>query len=287
MTPNGTASVLAARPVLEALDERHIDPSPVLRTAGLTRQSLASVEQRLPYGSMRQLWESAAGAAHDRCFGVHVAERLAHGGNDLFDYLISAAATLGDSFSRLTHYVRIFYDESDLRLIVEPKVARLVRHVAVPATQYEQFLFTWILLSTRRTTGVTWSPERMKFQHEQEKDDGELTRIFGCPVAFGASELEMCFARSLLALPNEHPDSRLLAILMRYADTLLQALPVRGDTVAASAASEIARQLAKELPTLSSTAAVMRMPERTLQRRLTEMGSASRHSSTTYVGASR
>src|SRR5262249_50254753 len=72
-------------------------------------------------------------------------------------------------------------------------------------------------------------------------------------------------------LPHRFADSRLLAVLMRYADSLLTAMPARGDVVT-RASSSIARHMARALPTLPSTAAELRMPEGALQRALAKGG---------------
>jgi AraC-like DNA-binding protein len=270
---NGTVSVLAARPAVDALDKRGIDVEPALRAAQLSREALASNENRLPHQSVQRLWEAAAEAAHDRFFGVHVAEALPTGAYDLIDYLLSTAATVGEGLARLTHYVRLIYDHSDWKLVIEPRHVRLIRRVAAPAPQYDEFSLTLLLVRSRQSSGTHWTPERMIFQHERAGDDGELARVFACPIAFGAADTELRFAPSIMLLAHTRPDSRLLAILTRYADSLLTSLPSRGDLVA-SVSSTIARQMAKELPSLPSTAAAVRLPERTLQRRLAEKGAS-------------
>lgn len=271
MKLNGTVSVLAARPAIDALDKRGIDVESVLKEAQLSREALASSENRLPHQSMRLLWEAASAAARDRSFGVHVAEALPTGAYDLFDYVLSAAATVGEGLERLTQYVRLIYDHSNWHLVIEPRHVRLIRRVAAPAPQYDEFSLTLLLVRSRQSSGINWTPEHMVFQHERSDDDRELARVFACRIVFGAAETEMRFAPSILRLPHTRSDSRLLAILTRYADSLLTSLPSRGDLVA-SASSTIARQMAKELPSLASTAAAVHLPERTFQRRLAEQG---------------
>jgi len=268
---NGTVSVLAARAAIDAIDKRDIDVELVLRAAQLSRESLASLENRLPHGSVGRLWEAAAVAAHDRSFGVHVAEALPSGAYDLFDYVLSAAATVGEGLARLADYVRLIYDHSNLHLVIEPRHARLIRRVAAPAPQYDEFSLTLLLVRSRQASGTDWTPDHIMFQHERSDGDRELARVFGCPIAFGAAETEMRFAPSVLQVPHVRSDSRLLAVLTRYADSLLTSLPSRGDLVA-SVSSAIARQMAMALPLLPSTAAAVRLPERTLQRRLAENG---------------
>lgn len=271
MSPSTTVSILAARPALEALTKRGIDIEPVLQEAQLSRDVLQSVESRLPFESVRRLWEVSATAAHDRSFGVHVAEALPRGAFDVIDYLLSASATVGEGLLRFAQYLRLVSEHVHLQLIVEPRHARLVRRVAAPAPQYDEFALTTIILRSRQASGTQWTPEHVSFQHERRGDDGELARVFGCQVTFGAAETEVRFAPSILDVPHRSSDSRLLAILTRYADSLLTALPTRGDVVASTACA-ITRQMARALPTLASTAAAVRLPERTLQRRLEANG---------------
>ncbi len=269
-------SVLTARPAVEALEARAVDAEPCLRAAGLSRAALASIENRLPFAAVKKLWEAAAVAAHDRSLGVHAAETLPSGAYDLFDYLMSAAQTVEAGILRWTRYVRLIYDRSNLELIVEPASARVVRRVPETAPQYDEFALTLLLVRSRQASARDWRPEHMRFQHERPADDGELSRVFGCPVVFGAPEAEMRIAPSVLQLPHVHADSRLLAVLSRYADSLLAALPARGPLLC-RVSSTIAQQMARELPTLASTAAAVHMPQRTLQRRLAADGAS--HSS--------
>jgi AraC-like DNA-binding protein len=272
LAADGTMTVLAARPVVSALEAVGVDPEASLRAAGFSREMLASIENRLPYLGVRALWEAAADAAGDPSFGVHVAEALPSGALDVLDYVISAEATAGASFSRLIRYVRLVHDAAKLRLVIEPAHASIVGGVpAMPAPQLDEFLHTLLLVRSRRATGVEWRPERMAFQHDRTHEDAELSRVFGCPLDFGARETAMRFASSVLDLPHVHADSSLLAVVSRFADDALRSVPTGADLIA-RASSAIARRMSTELPTLSETAAAVRVPERTLQRRLAQAG---------------
>jgi len=269
--PSETVSVLPARAAVDALGKRGIDAEPVLRAAQLSREALAQVDNRLPHESVRRLWEAAAEADDDPSFGVHVAEALPTGAYDVFDYVISTAATVGEGLTLLTRYVRLINDRSNLHLVVEPHLARLSSCVSVPAPQYDEFSLTLLLVRSRQASGTDWTPELMTFQHERHDSDRELARVFGCPIVFGAPENEMRFAPSVLHLPHVHSDSRLLTVITRYAESLLASRPNRND-LPASVSSTIARQMAKELPSLRSTAYLVHVSERTLQRRLAGAG---------------
>jgi len=271
MSLDGSVSVLTARPVVEALEKRGIDADPILRAAELSREALLTIENRLPHVSVRTLWEAAAVAANDPAFGVHVAEGLPSGAYDVLEYIVSAAETVGAGISRLTRYIPLIHDHSTMQLAVEPGLARLVRRATVAEPQYDEFSLTLLLVRSRQASASDWKPERVTFQHERKHESTELSRVFGCPLAFGAAETEMLIAPSVLALPNTQANSKLLSVLCRHADSLLESLPARGPLLA-RVSSAIARRMATELPTLSTTAAAVRLPERTLQRHLAGEG---------------
>jgi len=264
-------SVLTARPVVAALESRRLDADAILRAAHLSREALASIDNRLPLHSVGALWEAAAKAAHDDSFGVHVAETLPRGAYDLFEHLLATAETVGAGVSRLAQYIRLLHDHSNMQLVVEPGCGRLLRTVPTPAPQYDEFSMALLLIRSREACGAAWSPERMTFQHERVHDDRELARVFGCPLVFGAAEGEMRIPSSVLPLPHVRGDSTVLAVLSRYAESLIASLPAQGSLLA-RVSSAIARRMATELPTLGTTASDVRIPERTLQRRLADEG---------------
>jgi len=271
----GSLSVIAAKPAVMALEERGVDSAPVMRAARLGPRALESLDHRLPHASVSSLWESAAAAASDRWFGMHVALALPAGVYDLFDYVLLTQSTVGDAIERLTQYARLVYDHTNIRLVIEPLHGRIVRRVPVTAAQYDEFTLTLLFVRCRQSSGVAWRPRQVRFQHARPDDDGEAARVFGCPVTFGAVESEILFDASVLTLPQAQGDARLQAVLTRYANSLLTSLPAQGSARVRVAAA-IARQMATELPTLSSTARAVGIPERTLQRRLATEGA--RHS---------
>jgi AraC-like DNA-binding protein len=267
----GSLSAVAARPAVAALQARGLDPGPVLRAANLGPRALESLEYRLPHASVRTLWEAAAAIAGDRWFGMHVALALPPGMYDLFDYLLSTPATVGDGIHQFTRYSRLVYDHSNIHLVIEPLKGRIVRRVPVTAPQYDEFTLTLLFLRCRQSSGVTWRPEQVRFQHARPDDDGEPARVFGAPVVFGAQESEIRLDASVLTLPQVRGDAKLQEVLTRYADGLLTSLPTQGPLLA-RVSSAVARQMLDGLPTLSSTARAVGIPARTLQRHLAAGG---------------
>ncbi len=271
MSLESSTSVLAARAVVAALRDRGVDPAQVLRSAGISGDVLTSVESRLPRDSVERLWEASAKAARDPSFGLHVAETLPVGAYDVFEHILSAAETVAAGFARIQDYFPLFQDHATMKLVVEPAHARLVRRGPTLGPQHDEFSLALLLVRSRQATGIEWKPERVTFQHERAHDDGEPSRIFGCPVLFGAAETEVLIPPPVLRLPHTRADPALLAILCGHVDPLLQTLPPRGELLA-RVARAIATRIATELPTLATTAAMVRIPERTLQRRLADEG---------------
>jgi len=267
----GSLSVVAAKPAVAALERQGLDPAPALREAHLTPAALSSFDYRLPHASVRALWEAAARLAGDGWFGLHTGRDLPAGDYDLFDYLLSTSATVGDGIKRLVSYARLIYDHTNLRLIAEPADARIVRRVPITAPQYDEFTLTLLFVRCRENSGVAWKPRHVTFQHTRDDDDGTAARLFGCPVAFGGPQTEIRLAPSVLELPLARADSKLQEILIRYADAWLATLPAP-DSLVGRVRAAITRQATREFPTLASTAASLGIPERTLQRRLAAEG---------------
>jgi AraC-like DNA-binding protein len=268
----GSVSVVAAKPAVQALEQRGIDPAPALREARLLPTALGSFDNRLPHPAVAALWEAAARLAGDPWLGMHAARDLPPGSYDLFDYLLSTPATVGAGIERLVAYARLVYDHTNLRLVVEPRDARIVRRVPVPSPQFDEFSLTAIFVRCRENSGVAWRPRQVVFQHPRpDQDPGEPTRLFGCAVRFGARASEIHFDPAVLQLRQARADCHLLAVLTRYADSLLATIPAP-DALVGRVRAAILRQVPRELPALDATAKALDVPERTLQRHLAAAG---------------
>lgn len=271
MAAASSTSVLTARPVVAALRARGLDPAWVLHRAQLSEEVLASVDSRLPCCRVGMLWELAAEAVSDPSFGIHVAEALPAGAYDVYEHVLAAADTVGAGIARIARYAPLIDGDTTMRLTIEPAHARLVRRSSAIAPQYDEFSLTLLLLRSRRASAARWTAERVTLQHVRAEDDGELSRVFGCPLVYGAAETELLIPRAVLDLPHVRADAALSEVLGRHLDAALGALRPRGALVERVSAA-IARRFAAELPSLSATAADVRVPERTLQRRLADDG---------------
>jgi AraC-like DNA-binding protein len=269
MSESGTMSVVAAKPVVEALERRGIDPEPVLRSAGIARGALDWLENRLPRDRVRTLWDAAGVAAHDPAFGLHVAE--SHPITELVEYIFATSPNVGDGLARLTKYLALVDDHADLRVVSEPLAARVVGH-GLHCVHYDDFWTALLLVRIRQSTRTDVVPQRVAFHHGAARDPAEYQRVFRCPIAFDAPADEMRLAPAVLALALEGRDSRLLAILERYAAALLERLGGRSASLVGRVSHAICLHMARALPSLPEIAKTLKMPARTLQRQLARDG---------------
>jgi AraC-like DNA-binding protein len=96
-----------------------------------------------------------------------------------------------------------------------------------------------------------------------------VAKHFGCPIRYGAERNALSFGRALLDRRIEKSDLAYHALIKRYLATARA--EVDGDIVE-SARAEIARQMELGHCTLESVAESLRMPPRSLQRRLQAEG---------------
>jgi AraC-like DNA-binding protein len=262
-------SVVAARPVVEVLERRGIDAERVLGTAHIARGALDWIENRLPRDHVRALWDAAAAAARDPALGLHVAEALPP--TELIEYIFSTSPNVADGLQRVMKYIALVDDRADLRLVVEPLAARVVGH-GLRSRHYDEYWVALLLFRIAQATRVDVVPARVAFHHHAPADQGEHKRVFRCPLVFGAPSHELAFAPAVLELALESRDSRLLAILERYAAALLERLGGRSAPLVGRVSHAICLHMRRALPSLADVAKALKLPARTLQRQLARDG---------------
>lgn len=273
MSNGSGGSALLARYLVEAAAHADGCVEPVLERAGLEREIMTDVDYPVPYESMARLWRLAEAATGDPVFALHFTEQLKPDRTYPCNYLMATSATVGEGLLRLVRYAQMASGGGPFDLSIGAADARITRRSQDPCVHADEFLAAFIVLRSRQATGVDWAPTEIAFQHRRDVGVGELSRFFRCPIAFGQPELVMRFPSSVLELPHKVAafDSDLFGLLTQYVEDMRASLPVEPSPIA-PVASAVAKQLGHELPTLASTAKLLRVTERTLQRRLADGG---------------
>jgi AraC-like DNA-binding protein len=253
------------------------DPSHVLEGLAIDEGRLADPRARIPFALAAEAWERAAAETRDEAFGLHFAERVPLGAFDVVDYVTRSAPTLGEVIRRRLRYQRLLHDCVVVELQLTADAARLVHRVegyprGAPRQAVEAALAGYVVRG-RRLTGVELAPRLVTFRHAPSPALAEHRRVFRCRIRFGATENALVLDRALLDLPNRAADAGLLAVLDRYAETILVGLPPR-ESFLGRVRRLVADELAGCAPSLPAVARRLHMSARTLQRRLGHAGTS-------------
>jgi AraC-like DNA-binding protein len=269
----GSTEVALVLPAIAALQARGVPTEPVLAAASIDPALLDRADERVPYARVLAVWEHSARAVKDPAFGVHVAESMPRGALDLMDYLLCTSPTQLVAYRRLARYVRILYDRSLFRVDAAGPVVKIVRSRrddwGPAACQCREFLWAAVVRRGRDGTGLAWKPRRVAFGHPAHAGSPEAHRFFGRTVEYGLRSDHMWIDRATATLPFRSADSKLSAILLRYADSLLAAVPSQ-DGFVGQAHHAITGELAGGAISVARGAARLGMSARTFQRKLKE-----------------
>ena len=266
----GTVSRRVVQAALDALARRGRDPAPVIRHSGLSVELLASADARVPFTNAQALWEEAARVADDASFGLRVACEIPDGYGGVLEYLLCTSATLLAGYQRLSQFIRIGYDESDLRVRQEPLQVRLTRS-ASGSRQYDEFLLGYLMHRGRRACGLDWTPRTAAFGHARPSDRALMEATFRCRLTFGAKQNELAFDREVGETPLVKADLPLHAVLLDYARSLIALTPAQ-DNLQARLNAAILAEMPRQLPTTTSVARALKTEPRSLQRQLEKQG---------------
>ena len=272
---DGTVWTASSRALLNACGRLGVDVDALLRASGLSRRTLEDPDARLNNRDVRLLWTKAHELSGDPVLSLHAAEACPLGAYKVIDYIAGSASTVGEAFRWGARYARLINtavtfaidDSGDpvrLEVVADDGEASLSR-------EYTEFVLTAAFLHVRGATGVPFSAQRATFTHRRPPDVREHERIFGGAVQFEAPATCLFFERSVWERPTRGANPGVFRLLLEHADLLIARLPQRPDLVE-RARRAIARQLRAEGASLASVAHELGMGERTLQRRLCEVG---------------
>jgi AraC-like DNA-binding protein len=186
-----------------------------------------------------------------------------------------ASATVRDALVRIARYAPLVLPQLECVLDEDASEARwsaYVRgHPRGVGRHAHEYALAYALEHCRRESGHAIAPLRVWFLHARPPDLAPLHRFFGTrDLAFGADDSGFALASSVLDLPMQARDERLLVTAEELADAALRAQPRAGEL-----ASLVATRIRALLPGDASIEAVsraMHMSARTLQRRLDDEG---------------
>jgi AraC-like DNA-binding protein len=265
---------VTSRALVAACERLGVDTEALLRGAGIERRLLDDPDARLQNRQAGALWARAYELSGDPVLSLHVAEACPLGAYKVIDYMGTSARTVGEAFRCAARYfplvntaVRLPIDDSGdpVTFGVEDEGAGGV------SRPFAEFCLAVFVLHVRAATGVPFGLRRVTFAHPRPPDVREHERVFGCPVAFEADGNRLHLDRVAWEAPASGAHPGVLGVLVEHADLLLEKLP-RGPDLVERTRRAIGQRLRGGEPSLEGVARALGMSERSLQRRLRELG---------------
>ncbi len=271
-----TATGFGVKRAIDVLRERHVDPAPLLRNAGLSEHDLDDRQERVSSAAQTRFLEQAAEALDDSALGLHIAMETNPREAGLLFYVASAAKTVEEALGLYGRYCRIVNEAVRLNLtrtpdgvVVEVNFVGLLRH---RARQNVEFWVAVTVKGLREITGRNISPTHVGLAHGRNADLREFNRFFGCPVEFAASSDRLSFSEATLALPCITEDSHLLETLRPICEEAAKQRSTAAGTLRASIEHEVQKMLPHGKAQRERVARKLAMSTRTLSRKLADEG---------------
>jgi len=242
------------------------------------QDGLSGAGDRIPVDVAHQALLFAVAQTGDADLGLKVARRLILGDVGAIDYVVSSATTVRSAIERTSRYARLINDVLDVKLEIEGSVAlvRLENRVALPRAAADFQLGGFFRNHVGDWLGNRIGELTVWFTHDCPAELKEYERTFEpAKVRFSAPVLGFAFDRAFLDQPLPKADPNLHAMLIPFADQMLNALPAVA-SVSANVRSLIGEQLADGGPDVAKAASRLGMSLRTLARRLEDEGTTFR-----------
>ncbi|MGW4774805.1 AraC family transcriptional regulator [Nocardia sp. NPDC004278] len=256
--------------------EDGVDLRPLLANVGLDESVLRSPAWRVSYRQGAAVIQRALALTGDEHLGLRVGSVQSPTSWGLLGFAMMACDTLEHAISIGVKYQNLSGAmlmwsaswESD-GFVVRVELPDPALYPAVAVFLIEEAFASAVAL-TRLTVGPQFSPRRVSFTFPTPRETEPFSRLFGCPVEFGAAHNRFVFGRAWarMVLPGHDP--------VTYASTLEL---LDGEMAARRDRQELLELLevsiAQSLPTVPSFAEQAHRnsaSERTLRRRLAECG---------------
>jgi AraC-like DNA-binding protein len=260
----------AGVPVWKALESYGIDPKTVFERAAVDPAKLDVAGARYGRAEMRRLWQLAAEATNDPCFGLTAGEHwhpsVFHG----LGYAWLASETLYDAFNRLVRYFAVLTGGALVSFGAGREGCRLELRRSVEVEDWPPAIldafFSTVISMCRASYGDSFRPLFMEMERDKPPCHPRFQSFFRCEVAFGAQRNTLVMDHSELMMPLPTANTELALASEKIISDYLSRFK-RGDLVD-RARARLMEQLPAGTPTHESLAEALNLSVRTLQRRL-------------------
>lgn len=274
MKPMLMSDVGWCKAMKDAFAQRGLDVESLLAEAGVDLEASGEIDLAQLTDSFSRAWELAVAKTGDPAIGLTVPTHPLNSLGVLSHVVLSAATVQGalQAISRFTHLVSptatLDLKLEDGRCFVQLNIAPGRR--PVPMQRFD-FCATVLLHGMRWVTGRPVKAIAVQHPGAEPADPRPWVEAFGCPVRFNAPHCVIEMAMADLALPIPTADQTVADLCERIATQIAEQ---QGGSVSIRVRQALMKHLSKGDPRRETVASLLRMSERTLQRRLTEEGTS-------------
>jgi AraC-like DNA-binding protein len=275
LTLQATVSMSWVRAVLGAAAREGVDQPVLLGRAGIMATELAG--DRWPVDHITRLWQAAAELTQDPSFGLEAGSQVEPASLNVVSFILQSSATLRDAVAVVQKYQRLISDGGRLQLLPGASASWLVYHPCQGRLRFSEHQIEAVLAAvvsiSRWVTRRSPAPILARFEHARLGPLAGYRRAFACPVEFGQAFNGLLLDNALLDQALPQADSHLAHLHDEYATHRLQALAPRAG-LAEALHAWLAANVGPPMPTREMAAGAFGMTERTLARRLQELGAS-------------
>lgn len=259
--------------MLRALEQLGFESADLCKAIGIEPELLLDPESRVPRDVSGMIWREAMDLSDDLYLGLHAAESVETGPNNLLSHLgmscrnLHQALMFGAQYQRLVAHGEVLglsETEEHMHLSLE----RISGYLEVTRHEIE-FMSALVLKFCSVPLGEPIVPTEIRFKHPAPEDDTrEYERVFGGPVRFSCEQDEVLIPKRIAFRKLPNYNAHVVAQLEKLvADRVseLESTELRPEVTA-----RVMLALPKGSPDLDEVAASLHMSKRTLQRRLSD-----------------
>jgi AraC-like DNA-binding protein len=263
------------RAIVAGLRALGVDPDPFMRSAGITEAQLEPLDARIPVESARLLWKEALEFARREEFPIELGLAVPYGAYGLLDYLVGSSDDVEAGFHSLADYFRLATPIFRLELVPVPDGAevRLVRIYQSPSEELSWVVSEFILsvcVGHFRSQVPGFSLTEVRLMRPTAVSARRLEQLLQARVVLGCSVGTLCIPGSAWKAPIPIANAMLRQTLHRLAVQL--ELGAAGSDLELGIRARFRSLLPQGLCKASALARALGLSERTLHRRLQEVG---------------
>jgi AraC-like DNA-binding protein len=258
----------------------HFAPQPAKLRALMEQNGLNPALVQDPYApvpltSYLGLFEDAARAAGDPMLGAKLGHAIRPGDLGPVGLLVAQAGSIGQALASLARFTAALQSNTTAALLRLNDLLiwsyRIETSPALARRQDSEFTLGCVCGLIRGAFDPRWRPVEIHFEHGSAGHDAALEKRFGAPIRFGQAANRVMVRAAEAALPWRQEDRDLIGLIERHLSDLI-AVGGEASTMAEQVSSLIRLYMGVRPTDLETLAAGLKIPPRSLQRRLAEEG---------------